>query len=154
MDLEPVLTAVVAIANWRVLICFAVSGLLSFGLSKLNWLSVPQLIVTALLGLALGVAWQESVAWRHALRGNVKPIPTTALTAALTSVLVGVTWGALSSASIESVVAGAFILALSLFTWHRYFVVLKKLVFRQRGIACVALTSACYLISAVVVNAL
>lgn len=118
MDIEPLLRAIYFALRWRVLACLGISLFAASKLAALPWVSVLQLIVFVSLGVALGLAWEES--WDPSKKSSIKTPPheLTAPTTAVAAALIGFgAWGAVSSTELGSVLFGAGVAATALACW-------------------------------------
>lgn len=119
MDIEPLLQSAYLAFRWRVLTCLGISLFAAIKLAALPWVSGPQLIVFVSLGVALGLAWEES--WGPSKKSSTRPSPPepTAATTAVAAALIGFGgWGAVSSSEWGSMLFGAGVAATALACWY------------------------------------
>ena len=150
MDLDGILALVLFILHWRVVICIAGSATLAFVLvQSVPWITGPQGIGLALLGLAAGAVWEaNSSASPRTAQPHAEPPETTAFVAGSAAALAGAVWGALSSSSLHSFFAGLVILALALKAWSSYACTQNSWVTKRRARWCNVLATLTYAIAA------
>jgi len=120
MDIEAVLPILAAIANWRVVVCTAAFSAIAWALVfPGNLLAGPQGFLLAIGGIFVGAIWQEH---KHERGAKQAPDANTRSSVAVAgAVLLGSTWGAASSLTFESAIAGICLLAITLFAWRWYY---------------------------------
>lgn len=116
--LEGLLRIVQLALYWRVVLCLLLSSTLAFfAVQIFPWFTGLQGVVLAATGFLPGAFWEASAT----PAGSPKHTePTSAVVAAGLAVVLGATWGAASSQTMHSFLAGALILVLFLWGWSRY----------------------------------
>lgn len=103
---------------WRVVLCLLLSSSLAFfAVQVFPWFTGLQGVVLAATGFLPGAYWEAS---SSSTGSPNRTEPTSAVVAAGLAVVLGATWGAASSQTPHSFIAGALMLALSLWGWSRY----------------------------------
>lgn len=112
MDIDSFLTLFLLLLHWRVVLSTAAGGLAGYALVKLApWFTGLQGLLLACVGLAIGLIWQATVEdslGGEALAGSTGT--TSPSTVVVAAGLFGAIWGAVSSSSMHSAVAGAAML--------------------------------------------
>jgi hypothetical protein len=148
MNLDGALGVLGLLLYWRMVLCLAISSLVAFLLAQLfPWLSGIQGIVFAALGFLPGVMWEE------AARPSPNPSaarPTGTLVATLSAAIVGATWGAVSSMSFHSALAGAVVLVGAAWVWFRFAVAFRGSLSREQRVACLFVVAGTYLIATLI----
>ena len=151
MDLDGIFALFLFMLHWRVAICLTASTILAVALVNLfPWFTGFQGIVVAFLGLLPGGVW-EGEAMQRSSKTVARPATTSAVSG-VAAVIAGAVWGASSSSSAHSFVAGAFIFAGAAWGWSRYAATLGPPMKREQVLLCVVLASVAYPIVALVVS--
>ena len=141
MDFNGVLGVVGLLLYWRALLCLLCSGLLAFLLVQaFPWFTGLQGIFLAALGLFPGVVWEELA---RPSPGRPK-VATSTVVAVLAALLFGGSWGAASSTSLHSALAGAVINACTAWGWLHYAVRYQGWLSRQQGLTCAIVALVAY----------
>ena len=149
---------VYAIVHWRAALCFVIVGLLSiFVTLSTEWLSFGQGIMFALSGFILGIAFEERAAHVARQRKGLpprEPRMTSALTARLTAIVIGVSWG-LASVSSGAVgnpaISGFILLALGGAFWFWYYAIFTTRITIHEAILRLALAAFAHIAAVVAI---
>ncbi len=148
MDADGLFTLVLILLHWRVFLCLVVSSCAAIALVHLfPWFTGLQGAVIALLGLLPGAMWGA----RSTNRGVQKESAdsnTTQGVAGAAAAIAGATWGAVSSSSVHSFLAGLVVLCVAAWGWSSY-VGRQHLASKQRVCFCVVLAALAYPLGAV-----
>jgi hypothetical protein len=152
MDLEGIFSLILFVLHWRVALCLVASSALAIVLVNVfPWLTGLQGIVIAALGLVPGAVWEAQTTLPKLAPGT-SPLETTASVAGASAIIAGATWGALSSTSMHSFVAGAAIFLLAAKAWSWCIGEFKYSVTKERMYFCIALAGFTYPIAAVLAH--
>ena len=151
MDFEGPLTLLALLLHWRVLLCTVASTGGAFLLvANLPWLTGLQGIALAVLGIGSGIAWNEK-SWSKATTSTTTVGETKTAVAMTSAVLAATAWGAISSMSLHTALAGAAIHAAAIWAWSH--IARRHFNMRPRTIAlCIASAAAAYPIAALVAH--
>jgi hypothetical protein len=150
MDLDGVLGVVGLLLYWRAVLCLLISIVGAFLLVHLlPWFTGLQGLVFAVLGLLPGLIWEEAA--RSSPTAPASPSTSTSV-GVLAAVVFGTVWGAVSSTSVHSAIAGVAVLALAAWAWFYYAVVSKLWLSREQGILCTVAAVVAYPIAAVIAH--
>ncbi len=121
MDIEAVLPILAAIANWRTVVCAVAFSAIAWALVfPVNLLAGPQGLLLAISGLFVGAIWQERNQERVAKQA---PDANTRLSVAVSgAALLGSIWGAASSFTLRSAIAGIILLAITVVAWRLHYI--------------------------------
>jgi len=136
---------------WRGVLCLVLSGIAGFVLIDwFPWFDVFQIFGFIIFGFGAGGIW-EAAADRS--RSSSRPAQSTStVVAALTAFIAGGIWGALSSPSLHSALAGFIVLAIATGAWFFCAVVYRAWLSRAQGFVCTVVVSAAYATTALVVH--
>lgn len=152
MDLDGVLSLILLVLHWRVALCLVVSSAIAFVLVHFfPWLNGLQGIAIALLGLVAGVAWETQATVVEPAKSATPP-QTSASVAFASALLAGGTWGAISSVSMPSFLAGAVIFALAAWGWLRYAGASQTPMPSGRALLCIVTAAVAFPIAAAVAH--
>lgn len=115
MDAEAFVAAAAVLVRWRVAVCAVGGFVAAFVLSRLAWVSLPQLLGVVLAAGLIGVAWDG-----RAVPTARSPLPvrrTQPSTLLLSIGLAAAGWGALSAASWGSVLIGGAVACAAICAW-------------------------------------
>jgi hypothetical protein len=96
-----------------------------------------------------GVIWEEAV---RPSPGSPPARTTSTSVAVLAAVIFGATWGAFSSTSVHSALAGALVFVAAAWGWYRYAVVFQQWLLREQGILCTVAAALAYPIAALLAH--
>jgi hypothetical protein len=149
MDLEGVLGVVALLLHWRAVLCLIVSSVAAFLLVQhFPWFTGLQGIALAALGLLPGVIWEEA-----ARPTSSSPTARTSTSVAvLAAVVFAAIWGAVSSTSAHSALAGAVVFVAAAWGWYRYAVVSQGWLLREQGILCTVIATLAYPLAALLAH--
>lgn len=135
--------------HWRAVLCVVISSVAAFLLVQhLPWFTGIQGIVLAALGLLPGVIWEGS-----ALPSSSSPPARTSTSVAiLAAVVFAAIWGAVSSTSAHSALAGAAVLVAAAWGWYRYAVVSQGWFLREQGVLCTVVATLAYPLAALLAH--
>jgi len=150
MDIDGLLGIVFFLLQWRVTVCLIGSTISAVALVNVfPWLTGVQGVVIALLGILPGLMWDAAATQKSGM--PVSPVETTVTTAGLAAVIAGGAWGAISSDSLHSFLAGALIFAFSAWGWSWYVGRLQPPMASERVTFCVVLAAVAYATAALAV---
>jgi len=150
MELDGALGIVALLLHCRVVLCLLGSSVIAFALVQLfPWFTGIQGLVFAALGLLPGLMWNEG-----ALQPPVAPAArtTTTLVAVSSAAIFAALWGAISSTSFHSAIAGAAVLACAAWGWFRYSVVSQVWLSPGQGLRCIAAATLAYPLTALLAH--
>jgi len=153
MDLDGIGWLFSLLLQWRAALCLATSsGLAIVLVQSFTWLSGLQGIAIAALGLVPAAMWETSRTVPVREPGQALPPETSASVAALAALLAGAAWGAVSSGSMHSFMAGLAILLLA--SWGGSWLCgsMGQVVEKGRLRLCVALAWLVYPVAALVTH--
>lgn len=122
MDIDGLITFLSLLLHWRVVLSTAAGGLAGYALVRLApWFTGLQGLLLACIGLAIGLFWQATAEGSRGGEALARASGnTSASTVVVAAALFGAIWGAVSSSSMHSTLAGAAMLFVVAFGWLRY----------------------------------
>lgn len=152
MDAEGLIFLVAMALHWRITLCIAISLAIAVALAiYVPWISGPQAIPIALIGIFPGAIWED----RSALSPQAKALPvrqTTLPTLVTAASLAGLTWGLFSGVSMHSFVAGAILFPLFATAWAWYVVRLRSTMSKAHAYICIVSAAVGYPVGALLLR--
>jgi hypothetical protein len=154
VDSESIGTVLGLLLRWRVVVSLIGSTLAAWALIRyLPGFNPAQCIVVALLGWAAG-GWWEAAARPGSHRVPASRPPTRTAVAVLAAAFAGGAWGAVSSGSMPSAMAGLALFAITAWTWFRYAVAARRWLDAGTGILAIAAAAVSFAAAAVLLSVL
>ena len=153
MDLDGIGWLFSLLLQWRAALCLAASsGLAIVLVQSFSWLNGLQGIAIAALGVIPAARWEIAHLAEAEEPQQALPQETSASVAALAAVLAGAAWGAISSGSMHSFMAGLAILLLASWGWSWLCGSMGSVVEKGRLRLCVALAWLTYPVAALLAH--
>ncbi|MCL2523458.1 MAG: hypothetical protein FWF20_07420 [Betaproteobacteria bacterium] len=135
---------------WRIVLCLAVSSLGALLLVYFfPWFNGLQAILFATLGFLPGAIWEEVA--RPSPAGSTSQ-STSTFVAVLAAIIFGITWGAASSTSLHSALAGLIVLLAVTWIWFQYVVSSQAWLSQKQGIFCTVIVALTYPTTALIAH--